>query len=202
MTSISHQVQLRTQFHAVVNGENGHAPAEPTVTFWKTNVWSQGSVAGSAGQTGKTASIELAAKDGRIQDLLLLFARSERAPMSGIVSFHAKVSIPPGKRPFLKKVELQGDFGIDAGTFTNFDMQGRVNDLSDGALGGQDHHKTEKDEDGPATVLSDLKGHVVLRDGTARLSDLSFSVPGALARLHGTYNLITEQIDLDFGIRS
>ena len=180
VTSISHQVQLRTQFHAVVNGENGDTLLRnATVTFWKTNVWSQGSVAGSAGQTGKTASIELAAKDGRIQDLLLLFARSERAPMSGIVSFHAKVSIPPGKRPFLKKVELQGDFGIDAGTFTNFDTQARINHLSDGAFGGQDHHKTEKDEDGPATVLSDLKGHVVLRDGTARLSDLRlvFLVP-------------------------
>jgi hypothetical protein len=45
-------------------------------------------------------------------------------------------------------------------------------------------------------VLSDLKGHVLLRDGTARLSNLSFSVPGALAQMQGTYDLITEQIDL------
>jgi hypothetical protein len=68
--------------------------------------------------------------------------------------------------------------------------------LSRGALGEEDHHKTEKDEDDPETVLSDLKGHILLRDGTARFSNLSFSVPGALAQMQGTYNLITEKIDL------
>ena len=45
------------------------------------------------------------------------------------------------------------------------------------------------------TVLSDLKGHVELQDGTARFSNLSFSVPGALAQMHGSYNLISEAID-------
>ncbi len=116
--------------------------------------------------------------------------------MSGMVSFHAKVSIPPGQRPFLEKVELKGDFGIDAGSFTKSDTQEGVNRLSRGALGEEDHHKTEKDEDDPETVLSDLKGHILLRDGTARFSNLSFSVPGALAQMQGTYNLITEKIDL------
>src|ERR1700737_1954623 len=197
VTSSSHQVQLRTQFQAVVNGENGDTFLQKVAaTFWKTTVWSEGSVAGKPGQSGKTASVELAAKDGRIQDILLLFARSERAPMAGTVSFHANVSIPPDRRPFLEKVELQGDFGIDAGSFTKPDTQEGVNRLSEGALGEEDHHKTEKDEAGPETALSDLKGHVLLRDGTARFSNLSFSVPGALAQLQGTYNLVTEKIDL------
>jgi hypothetical protein len=197
VTSSSHQVQLRTQFHAVVNSENGDTFLEKvTATFWKTTVWSDGSVAGKPGQSGKTASFELAARDGRIQDILLLFAQSQRAPMSGIVSFHAKVSLPPGKRPFLEKVELQGDFGIDAGSFTKSDTQEGVNHLSQGAIGGEDHHKTEKNEVDSETVLSDLKGHVLLRNGTARFSNLSFSVPGALAQMQGTYSLMTEKIDL------
>jgi AsmA-like C-terminal region len=192
VTSSSHQVQLRTQFHAVVNGENGDTFLQKVAaTFWKTTVWSEGSVAGKPGQSGKTASVELAAKDGRIQDILLLFARSERASMAGTVSFHANVSIPPGRRPFLEKVELQGDFGIDAGSFTKSDTQEGVNRLSEGALSEEDHHKTEKDKDDSETVLSDLKGHVLLRDGTARFSNLSFSVPGALAQLQGTYNLVS-----------
>jgi NAD(P)-dependent dehydrogenase (short-subunit alcohol dehydrogenase family) len=99
VTSSSHQVQLRTQFNAVVNGKNGDTFLQKAAaTFWRTTVWSEGSVAGASGQPGKTASFELKAKDGRIQDILLLFAGSERAPMSGIVGFHAKVSIPPGPR--------------------------------------------------------------------------------------------------------
>jgi hypothetical protein len=203
VTSSSHQVLFQTQFHAVVNAENGDTFLEKVAaTFWKTTVWSEGSVAGKPGQSGKTASVELAARDGRIQDILLLFAQSQRAPMSGIVSFQARVSLPPGKRPFLEKVELQGDFGIDAGSFTKSDTQEGVNHLSQGALGGEDHHKTEKNEEDSETVLSDLKGHVLLRNGTARFSNLSFSVPGALARMQGTYNLITETIDLHGTIKT
>jgi hypothetical protein len=206
-------VQLQTQFHAVVNGENGDTFVQQiAATFWKTTVRSEGSVAGKAGQPGKTASIELSAKDGRIQDLLLLFVRAQRAPMSGIVSFHAAVFIPPGKRPFLEKVELQGDFGIDAGSFSKSVTQEGVNRLSAGALSDKgkkdvkdkgkddnDKDKDKKDKDDKedaATVLSNLKGHVLLKGGTARFSNLSFSVPGALAQMQGTYNLITEKIDL------
>lgn len=203
VTSSSHQVQLQTQFHAVVNGENGDTSLENVVaTFWRTTVLSQGNVAAAPGQPGKNVSVELAAKDGRIQDILLLFAKSQRAPMSGVTSFHAQVFIPPGSRPFLEKVELKGDFGINAGTFTNSTTQQGVNHMSEGALFGQPDQKkseknqAEKNEENPETVLSDLNGRVLLKDGTARFSNLSFSVPGATARMQGTYNLITEKIDL------
>ena len=197
VTLSPHQVQLRTQFHAVVNGENGDTFLKKvTATFGRTTIWANGSVAGQSGQTGKTASLELAANDGRIQDILLLFTDSPRAPMSGMVSLRAKVSIPPGPRPFLEKLELKGDFGIDAGSFTRSETQEGVNTLSKGAQGKEDHGKSDKDEADPETVLSDLKGHAVLKDGTARLSNLSFRVPGALAQMQGTYNLITEKIDL------
>jgi AsmA-like C-terminal region len=37
---------------------------------------------------------------------------------------------------------------------------------------------------------------VSLKDGTATFSSLSFRVPGALARLHGTYNVVNQRIDL------
>jgi hypothetical protein len=197
VTSSSHQVQLQTKFHAVVNGENGDTFLQDVAaTFGKTTVSSVGSVAGRPGQSGKTASFELAVNEGRIQDLLLLFARSKRAPMSGIVGFHTKVDIPPGDRPFLAKVKLQGDFGINAGSFAKGETQNGVNRLSDSSLRAGNHQSTPKDEDSPETVLSDLKGHVELDNGTARLSNLSFSVPGALAQMHGTYNLISEKIDL------
>jgi hypothetical protein len=205
VTSSSHQVQLRTQFHAVVNGENGDTFLQRVVaTFWKTTVSSEANVAGVAGQPGKTASVELTAKDGRIQDLLLLFIRSQRAPLSGTVSFHAKVSIPPGKRPFLEKVHLQGDFGIDAASFTKPETQHGVNHLSEGASGGETPDKAEKEtqQNELETVLSDLKGHVVLKDGTAKFSNLSFSVPGAWAQMQGTYNLLTEKIDLHGSLRT
>lgn len=208
VTSSSHQVDLHTRFQAVVNAENGDTFLEQvSATLWNTTVWSKGSIAGESeqkgdpegGQKGKTATLELFTKDGRIEDVLLLFTKARHASMSGVTNFHASVSIPPGPRPFLKKVELQGDFGVDAGKFTNPTTRQEVNHLSEGALGEPKRGGAEnrdKNEADPETVLSDLKGHVVLKDGTANLSDLSFRVPGASAKMNGTYNLITEKIDL------
>jgi hypothetical protein len=45
-------------------------------------------------------------------------------------------------------------------------------------------------------VVENLTGHVVLKDAIATFSDLSFSVPGALAHVHGTYGLLTQQVNL------
>jgi hypothetical protein len=125
--------------------------------------------------------------------------------MSGAVSLHARVSIPPEKKPF-----LQGDFGIDAGSFSRSVTQEGVNHLSAGIQSDGKSLKADKDndkkgqddKDDAATALSDLKGHVLLRGGTARFSNLSFSVPGAVAQMEGTYNLITEKIDLHGTLRT
>ncbi len=100
--------------------------------------------------------------------------------MSGIASFNAKVSLPPGEESFLKKLELQADFGINGGNFTKSDTQQGVNSLSQGALGDK-NHKTGNDDSDSRNVLSDLKGHVLLRSGVATFSNLSFGVPGAAA---------------------
>jgi len=61
VSSSSHQVQLRTQFYALVNGENGDTFLQKVVaTFWKTTVWSAGSVAGSRQNRGGTSDKEWA----------------------------------------------------------------------------------------------------------------------------------------------
>jgi hypothetical protein len=203
VTSSSHQLALRTQFQAEVNGKNGDTFLQDvTAHFSRTTVRSAGSIAGNETEKGKTTSLNIATKAGRIEDILDLFTRSKQAAMSGIVNFKAKVLIPPGKRSFLEKVELQGDFGIDDGKFTKADTQQGVNTLSQGALGEKDHAKNVPDQIRPETVLSDLKGHVVLKDGTANFSLLSFSIPGADAQLHGTYNIINEKIDLHGTLRT
>lgn len=192
----SHHTDLQTQFHAIVNAENGDVSLQNVnATFRQTAIWAQGQIAGEEGQAGKTTLLTVASKEGRIQDLLLLFTKSPQAPMSGIVSFHAKVSVPPGGKPFLKKAELQGDFGVDAGSFTKTDTQQGLNSLSRGAR-GEKNPKPENDDPNPQNVLSNLEGHVVLNNGIATFSHLSFGIPGALAQMRGTYDLISEKIDL------
>jgi hypothetical protein len=115
--------------------------------------------------------------------------------MSGVVSFKAKVYVPPEERPFLKKVELQGDFGIDAGSVAELRYATRSQQPQPRCAEGK-NHKTENEDADPQNVLSDLRGHVLLRNGIATFRGFSFGVPGALAQMRGTYNLNSERIDL------
>jgi hypothetical protein len=189
VTSSGHPVQLETQFDAFVNAENGDVILQQgNSNFKETAVTSKGSVVGTSGHEAKTATVDMQVSNGRIQDILRLFVKSEEAPMSGAVTLRAQATIPPGTAPFLTKVELLSDFGVDTGSFKTGTQQ-RVNQLSAASRG-------DKNDDNPATVLSDLKGHVVLRQGVATFSNLSFGVPGASAEMHGTYNLLTDGIDL------
>jgi limonene-1,2-epoxide hydrolase len=184
-----HKVKLVTQYTAFVDATHGdtflkHVDAR----FRRTNVAVEGSVAAVKGRKGKTALLDLTSRQGRIEDILGLFISESRAPMSGPITLKAKVEIPPGKERFLEKVKLRGTFGIDDSTFSKPETQKDVNKLSAGARG-------EKMEDAE-TVLGDLKGQVVLEGGIAKFSDLTFEIPGAKARVHGTYNLINHKIDL------
>jgi hypothetical protein len=185
----NHTVHLKTQFHAIVNGMDGDVALQSVhAQFERTSVVSQGEVANKAGSEGKTVSLGATELQGRIQDWLLLLSRADPPAMTGAMNFRAQVLVPPGKRDFIERVNLQGDFGIDAASFTLSTTQENVNTLSQVAQG-------EKDTN-PASVIENLKGHVVLKDAIATFSDLSFSVPGALAHVHGTYGLLTEQVDL------
>jgi len=94
---------------------------------------------------------------------------------------------PLGRANFWRSYS-SGDFGINNGHFGNPQNQSNIDRLSARATGG-------KDQDA-GRVLSDLKGHVVLRNGNAMLSNLTFQVPGAIAYLDGAENLITKEVNL------
>lgn len=185
-----HPVRLTTQFSAYVDATHGNTFLKRVdADFGKTHVIAEGSIARSPNGKSKTALLELRSGQARIDDLLHLFVKAQHPPMSGSVTLRAHVEIPPGPEEFLKKLKLQGSFGISSGTFSKPETQNGVDELSAGARG-------QKDPPDPETVLTDLTGDVSLLQGVSRFSDLSFGVPGASARMHGTYNLIDHKIDL------
>jgi len=159
-----------------------------------------GQIAGEAGSKGKTASLEMYSRQARIEDLLRLVVNDKKPAMTGAIVFRAKAKLPPENRPFIEKVQLQGDFGISGAQYPHPETQKDIDVLSARAQGKADQVEDENDKRGndsydPGRVLSHVKGHVVLRDAVAHLSNVSFDVPGASARVNGTYKLQTEQID-------
>ena len=195
---------IESRFDSIVNGLNGDVHLEHVETMIVgTNVLVRGSIEEEPGPRGKVTSLDLNVSHGRIQDVLRLFIKEPRSPIIGAISFRAHVRIPPEGRPFEQEIALVGDFGIDEGHFTKRETQQKVNNLSERAEGRktEEKEKEEKkgdedaDADDPERVVSDLRGHVVLKNGVATLTNISFSLPGAVAYMHGTFYLVNEKID-------
>jgi AsmA-like C-terminal region len=192
VTDTSHTRRLTTEFKAVVDGTKGDTFLnDVTAHFDRTTVKFKGSVAGEEGKSGKLTKLDMFEQTGRIEDLLDLFISAKTAPMTGNVTFQGHFELPPGSDPFVQRMKLEGDFGVDAGKFTDKDTEADVTRLSESA-----EKKRKPTVENPETVLSDLKGHAIATNGVATLSHLSFTVPGAKATLEGTYNLMNYAVSL------
>ena len=212
VTSAKHGVHLSTDFRAVVDGLNGDVALDPVTAHWgRTTIVAKVNIAGSPGGGGKGKTVTLSAYStgARTEDLLRLFTKDSPPPMTGDITFRAKVAVPPENRPFLDKVGLQGDFGIAGGQYTKFETQKNVDLMSARARGQadkvEDRQEKEKKEGNdnydPGRVLSNVKGRVVLRNAVANLTDVSFDVPGASAVVSGTYNLKSQRVNLHGPVR-
>ena len=200
VTRSKHPVHLTSKFHAFVNGTNGDVKLERvSATLLKTRIEAKGEIAGKPGQHGKTANLDLTVADGRIQDVLRLFVREAKPPLNGVTEFRAHVVIPPGNERFLQKVRLSGDFGIARGQFTKLSTQEKVGDFSTRASGEKPENQEPEDKE---RVISNLSGHVELRDTIATLTNFSFVVPGATAEMSGTYGLESRKVDLHGTLKS
>jgi hypothetical protein len=189
ISSGGHRVKLDTKFDAYVDATRGDTFLKRVEAHWgRTTVIAEGRVAHSDAHKGKFTDLHLSVRNGRIENILGPFVSEPRSPMSGQTSIEAHSELPPGNEPFLARVKLQGRFGIEEGNFSKPRTQRDVDQLSAGARG--------QDKEDPETVLTNLKGQVVLTGGTAHFSGLSFGIPGAKARMHGTYNVINHKVDL------
>ena len=185
--STGHRVDVKARFQANVNGRNGDVTLRRVdAKLLNTTVVAEGTVAARGGGEAKTLSLNMEVKNGRIQDLLRLV--SSRSPgLNGPVGLRFRVTLPPGGQRFLRRLRLTGVMGVRGGRFQNPETQQKLEQISRNAIDG---------EDDPAEVVSDLWGNISAADGVARLSGVSFRVPGASAILSGTYHLITHRVDL------
>lgn len=193
IVSSHHAVGLSAEFQSIVNGLTGNVSIEHAAThFLDTTLLARGSIDSQPGQSGKTVSLALTSEQARVQDLLRLFVTANRPPLYGAIVLHAHVVLPPGHETFIRRVRLTGDFDITEAQFSRASTQQDVNKLSERA--SKIRKPAESADSTP--VFSNLKANANLRGGTAFLSNASFRVPDAVARGEGSYNIVTETIDL------
>jgi hypothetical protein len=128
---------------------------------------------------------------GRIEDVLRLAMKSANPVMLGAMTLDTKLLLPPGQAKVLERLQLDGRFTIARARFTDRDVQEKLVTLSRRAQGKKDDEPLEN------RVLTDMKGHFVLRGGVIRFDTLTFGVPGAVVTLAGHYNLRSEEIDFE-----
>lgn len=183
VTMAGNPVHLVTDYQAIVDGTSGNTYLQPvTAKFGRSTVVANGSIEGKRGVRGKTVSLEAVVNDGRLEDMLRLGVHTSTPPLSGAISFHSKIVLPPGNIDVVQKLELDGAFAVGSAQFSELNVQKKVNELSHRGEGNPD------DADAP-TVASDFHGKFTLHEGVLELRDLSFNVPGVAIALHGKYGL-------------
>jgi hypothetical protein len=187
-----HRVPVKAKYQATVDGVGGDTVLRAVdATIVRTNAHFDGTITGKAGQAGKTTTVNVAVQDGYIEDILRVFVKEHKSALDGKANFQARVSWPSEGDNFIKKVKLDGEFAIDGAHSEHNLLQNDLIQLSKRAS-GKKNDKTPVDEN----VTMDLKGKVAMAKGIANLTDALFSVPGAQANLHGTYDLRSTKLDL------
>ena len=185
----NHPVHLTTTFSATVDGTDGDTLLHPvTGHFGQTTVVANGGITGRPGVHGKTVSLDSTVEGGDLADVLRLGVKSDPPPMTGKISFHSKIRIPPGHQDIADKLYLNGQFDVASGRFTSATLEKKVSSLSERARG-------DTDSQGTSGAASEIRGRFVLDQGTITLSGMAFQIPGATIRLNGTYGLEGEKLD-------
>ncbi|MGH9604444.1 MAG: hypothetical protein ACRD3N_01975 [Terracidiphilus sp.] len=194
-------LDLRTEFHARVDGTDGDTWLEPVdATLGGSHFTAQGKIVrvpapgeqASGGQNGqhtrslgRDIALTVNVDRGRIGDFLLLTTNDPKPLLTGSLTMKTTLDIPPGPAPVTDKLKLKGSFALSNVLFASPKIQDRIEELS---LHGQGKPKAAKSADAPA-VLSAIHGDFQMANGTVTLPNLVYTVPGAEIILNGTYGV-------------
>jgi hypothetical protein len=159
----------------------------------RTSVHASGS---TAGRGGKATNLDLVVTGGRAQDLLRPFLHKD-PPITGSLDLQAHAYLAPSKEGgFFHRLHVDGAFEAPKEKVTDHDTERNLSAFSQRARGGK-APDTDKDKTTPvADAISSLRGPATIRDAVVTTRGLTFEVPGAQARLDGTFNLHTSAVHL------
>ena len=179
-----HPFALHTKYQALIDGTNGNTRLEQIeASFLRSHLIAKGAVLDAPkGQHGRTVSLDINMDKARLEDVMTMAVPTPKPPMAGALRLTTKFLLPPGETDVSERLRLDGRFKITSGRFTNYDVQGKINELSKRGRGKTDEKKVVQ-------VASDFDGRFKLGGGSLQLPDLRFEVPGATVELAGSYAL-------------
>ncbi len=185
-----HPFPLHAKYQALIDGTNGDTRLE-NIDAWFLSSYlnAKGAVLDAPkGQRGRTVTLDVRMDKSRIEDIMKMAVKTATPPMVGTLKLNTKFLLPPGENDVSERLRLDGQFWIGAAKFTNYDVQGKIEELS--KRGSAKTAAAVKER-----VASDFRGRFKLADGRLALPDLTFAVPGAKVQLAGVYALRPETID-------
>jgi hypothetical protein len=182
-----HAVPLHTDFHAVVDGTTGDTYLDPVkATLLSSSFTAKGSVVRIQNPHGHDIELDVHLDRAQIDDLLKLGVRTDPPIMTGPVEMTTKLSLPPGDREVVDRLQLAGTFHVLSAHFTNAKVQSRLDSLS---LRTQGKPREARQQTQEENVPVDLRGVFTLKDGTLAFSLLHFQIPGTHVDMTGEYSL-------------
>lgn len=191
-----HPMALNTEFDAIVDGTNGNTYLKSVKAhFLHTSLLISGEIAKNSGQDDRKISLQVNSESARVEDLLKLATKSKTPVLTGDAELNTKVDLRlhQGQNIF-DRLALAGRFEISSTKFTSTDTQGKINNLSERAL-GQPGVWSGGDS------VSDFNGSFTLKNGLMDFSKLQFAVAGAAVKLNGSYDLRGESLDFHGTLR-
>jgi hypothetical protein len=181
---------LHTDFNAIVDGTNGNTVITSVVAkFLHTTLLTHGAVVDIySGIKGRTIALDAFSNDARVEDLLSLAVKADKPVMTGSAKLIAKIVIPERDEDLIKRLQLDGQFGLAKVHFTNPSVQAKIDAFSRRGQG------KPKDVD-LTNELSNLRGRFRMNEAEVAFSDLTFDVEGASLALSGVYNIDGSTLD-------
>lgn len=188
-------VPLQTKFEAVVDGTDGDTYLNAvSATFLRTALTAKGAIVGAEGVKGRTVRVHVKIDDGRIEDVLRLAVKGTDPVMTGRLALHADMNLPAGPADVMDRLELSGEFDLDAARFSDGGVQAKISGMSERAQG-------LKPDEHAQNVVSGLQAQFRLERGVLTVQNGNFGIPGATVQIAGTYGLQTEALEFDGMLR-
>jgi hypothetical protein len=184
-----HPFPLHTKYHTTIDGTNGNTLLDRIdARFLQSSLVAKGAVIDTPGRKGRAITLNIDMDRARIEDIMTMAVKSPKPPMIGALQLVTTFHLPPGETDVSERLHLDGRFAIVSARFTNYDVQGKIEELSKRGRGRSAKALADR-------VAANFRGRFQLGGGILKLPSFQFDVPGAVVKLAGSYGLKSEAID-------